>query len=132
VSDFRAAVEAKDIDGVLACLHEEVVFRSPIVFKPYVGRDALAPLLRAVAELLEDFRYTREIASDGGDRALVFQARVGDRDVEGCDFIHIGAQGLIEEFFVMVRPLSGALALAEAVARRLGVPAADAELPGAA
>jgi hypothetical protein len=36
--------------------------------------------------------------------------------VEGCDFLHLDADGLIDEFTVMVRPLSAAQALSEAMA----------------
>ena len=51
-----------------------------------------------------------------GDRPTpVFATRVGDRDIEGCDFLHENSDGLIDEFVVMVRPLSGALALADAM-----------------
>jgi hypothetical protein len=58
-------------------------------------------------------------AADGADHALVFQARIGDRDVEGCDFLHVNDDGLIDELSVMVRPLSAAVALAEAMQREL-------------
>jgi hypothetical protein len=117
---FRSAIEAGDIEATLALLAEDVVFRSPVVFKPYHGRDAVAPLLQAVSRVFEDFRYEREIgASDARDHALVFSARVGDRELEGCDFLHIDEQGLIDDFRVMVRPLSGALALAEAMKAEL-------------
>jgi hypothetical protein len=117
---FRAAVEAGDIDAAVSLLADDVVFRSPVVFKPYRGRDAVAPLLHAVAQVFMDFRYVREIgAQDANEHALVFQARVGDREVEGCDFIHTDDRGLIDDLLVMVRPLSGALALAEAMRDRL-------------
>jgi limonene-1,2-epoxide hydrolase len=116
VHPFRAAVEARDIDAAIALLAEDVVFRSPVVFKPYRGRDAVAPLLHAVAHVFEDFRYVREIgAPDASDHALVFEARVGSRQIEGSDFLHVGDDGTIDELTVMVRPLSGALALAEAM-----------------
>ena len=72
--------------------------------------------------MFEDFRYTRMIG-DERDHALVFRARVGDRQIEGCDFLHVGEDGLISEFVVMVRPLSGALALAEAMRAQLSAPA---------
>ena len=36
--------------------------------------------------------------------------------VNGCDFIHVNDDGLIDDFKVMVRPLSGAKALSEAMA----------------
>ena len=117
---FRSAIEADDIEAALALLAEDVVFRSPVVFKPYRGRDAVAPLLRAVSRVFEDFRYEREIgAPDARDHALVFSARVGDRELEGCDFLHIDEQGLVDDFRVMVRPLSGAIALAEAMRAEL-------------
>ena len=35
---FRDAVLARDMDAVEALLAEDVVFRSPAVFKPYEGR----------------------------------------------------------------------------------------------
>lgn len=117
---FRAAIEAQDIEAALALLAQDVVFRSPVVFKPYHGREAVAPLLLAVSRVFEDFRYEREIgAPDAGDHALVFNARIGDRKLEGCDFLHTNEHGLIDDFCVMVRPLSGALALAEAMKAEL-------------
>jgi hypothetical protein len=117
---FRAAIEANDMQAAVGLLADDVVFRSPIVFKPYRGRDQVALLLQAVSRVFEDFRYVREIgAPDAHDHALVFHARVGDRQLEGCDFLHSDEHGLIDDFAVMVRPLSGALALAEAMRAQL-------------
>ena len=120
MQQFRDAIENRDIDAVVALLADDVVFRSPVVYAPYRGRAQVEVLLRAVSQVLEDFHYIREIgAPDAADHALVFRARVGDREVEGCDFIHVNEAGLIDEFFVMFRPLSGVLALAEAMKRQL-------------
>lgn len=120
MTPFREAIEAMDIERAVELLADDVTFRSPIVFKPYRGRDEVTVLLQAVARVFEDFRYIREIgAPDGHDHALVFEARVGSRQVEGCDFLHTNHDGLIDEFVVMVRPLSGALALAEAMQAQL-------------
>jgi hypothetical protein len=117
---FRAAVEARDIEAAIALLADDVVFRSPAVFTPYKGREAVGTLLRAVFEVFEDFRYTREIgAPDAADHALVFEARVGDKQLEGCDFLHQTPDGTIDELTVMVRPLKGVLALAEAMRLKL-------------
>lgn len=116
---FREAVEAHDLDAVVELLAEDVVFTSPVVFKPYTGRAITAAILRAVAEVFEDFRYVRGIGDPGGpDHALVFTARVGDRRIEGCDFLHVDDDGFIDELTVMVRPLSGAQALAAAMGAR--------------
>lgn len=117
---FRTAVEAGDVDAAVRLLADDVEFRSPAGYAPYRGRDAAARLLHAVAQVFEDFRYVDEIGEPGGRRlALVFRARVGDREVEGCDFLHENEDGAIDEFVVMVRPLSGLLALAEAMKARL-------------
>ncbi|CAL9641742.1 nuclear transport factor 2 family protein [Streptomyces sp. Tu 3180] len=117
---FRKAVEAGDLDAAVALLAEDVVFTSPVVFKPYTGKPVTEVILRTVAEVFEDFRYVRGIDDAGGrDHALVFTARVGDREIEGCDFVHVGDDGLIDELTVMVRPLSGAQALAAAMGARL-------------
>jgi hypothetical protein len=128
---FRSAIETGDTDRVLELCSPDVVFNSPVVFRPYQGREALGVILRAVARVFEDFRYEREIGGEGAsDHALLFRARVGDRELHGCDFLHVGEDGLIDEFTVMVRPRSAMLALAEAmntevlaVQRELGVQA---------
>jgi hypothetical protein len=117
---FRAAVEAKAITDVPELLAPEIVFNSPVVHKPYHGRETVAGLLYAVFHVFEDFRYVNEYASaDGRDHALLFSARVGDRELEGCDFIHDDDNGLIDEFTVMVRPLSAAHALRDAMVLKL-------------
>ncbi|CAM5653515.1 nuclear transport factor 2 family protein [Streptomyces coeruleorubidus] len=113
---FREAVEALDLDAAEALLAQDVVFTSPVVFKPYTGKPITAAILRAVSGVFEDFRYVREINdASGRDHALVFTARVGDREINGCDFIHVDEDGLIDELTVMVRPLSAAQALAAAM-----------------
>jgi limonene-1,2-epoxide hydrolase len=115
-ASLRTALEARDLDAAVALLAPDVVFRSPIVHQPYEGPDAVRALLEAVMAIFEEFRYERVIgAPDAADHALVFTTRVGDRDIEGCDFLHENADGLIDEFVVMVRPLTGALALADAM-----------------
>ena len=128
---FRSAIEAGDTDGVLELFSPDVVFNSPVVFKPYHGRETLGVILSAVMRVFEDFHYDREIGGEGAsDHALLFSARVGDRELHGCDFLHTGEDGLIDEMTVMVRPRSAMLALAEAmqaemlkVQRELGVEA---------
>lgn len=70
--------------------------------------------------VFEDFRYVREVgATDARHHALVFEARVGDKQLEGADFIQLDEDGLISDFTVMVRPLSAAMALAAAMRAQL-------------
>jgi len=114
---FRQAVEARDEAAIEALLAEDVVFTSPVAFKPYPGKPITAAILRGVMRVFDDFRYVREIAdSNGRDHALVFEATVDGKKITGCDFLHIDDDGLIDDFVVMVRPLSAATALSEAMA----------------
>ncbi|NKY88429.1 nuclear transport factor 2 family protein [Nocardia veterana] len=113
---FRQAVEARDMAAIEALLAENVVFTSPVAFKPYPGRAITAAILRGVMRVFEDFRYVREITDAGGrDSALLFEATVDGKQVNGCDFLHVDENGLIDDLKVMVRPLSAATALATAM-----------------
>ncbi|HNA49629.1 MAG TPA: nuclear transport factor 2 family protein [Mycobacterium sp.] len=128
---FRAAVEARDFDALPALFAEDVVFRSPIAHKPYRGRDTVAIILRAVSRVFEDLTYVREIGAPGAaDHALVFTARVGELDINGCDFLHVGEDGLIDEFTVMLRPLRAVTAFAEKMAVEFGKEMERAGLSG--
>ncbi|MEV6774098.1 nuclear transport factor 2 family protein [Nocardia sp. NPDC051030] len=116
---FRAAVEARDHAAIEALLADNVVFTSPVAFKPYPGKAITAAILRAVIQVFEDFRYVREIGEDDArDHALVFEASVDGKKLTGCDFLHLDDDGKIDELMVMVRPLSAATALAAAMGER--------------
>lgn len=114
---FRAAVEAGDIEAALATLSPDVVFHSPAVFHEYRGIETVGALLRIVFVTFEGFRYTDTLGGDDGApvHALIFRARVGERELEGMDLVRVGADGLIADFTVMIRPLSGLMALAQAL-----------------
>ena len=113
---FRRAVEERDEASIAAMLADDVVFTSPVAFKPYVGKPITAAILRGVLRVFEDFHYVREIHdSNGRDHAFVFETTVSGRKITGCDFLHFNEQSLIDDFTVMVRPLSGATALSEAM-----------------
>jgi ketosteroid isomerase-like protein len=118
---FREAIEGAlagtgDFDAVERLLADDVVFTSPAAFKPYPGRELTAAILRGVGRVFTDFRYQREIV-DGNQSALIFEANIADTGiaVQGCDFITTNDDGLISELTVMVRPLKGAQALADAM-----------------
>jgi hypothetical protein len=117
MKEFKAAVEARDFDAVPPLLAEDAIFRSPVVFSPFEGKAYVTAVLLAALRTLEDFKYVSEMTSeDGRESALVFKARVGDKAVHGCDFIHLNEDGLIDEFAVMIRPLSAVQAVGEAMA----------------
>lgn len=104
---FQAALERGDIETASAMLADNVVFRSPAVFEPYEGKAVTVVLLTAASRVFQDFRYVRTfIEEDGRGMALLFQAKVGTRHVEGVDLLRLNAHGLVDDFRVMVRPHS--------------------------
>jgi hypothetical protein len=115
---FKSAVESRDPSAMGETLADDVVFRSPVVYKPYEGREALGAVLSAVAQVFEDFRYSNQIES-GDTAVLAFSARVGDRELEGIDMLRFDDEDRIRELTVMVRPMSGVNALAEAMQAKL-------------
>jgi ketosteroid isomerase-like protein len=115
---FRRAAEGKDFSAVDDLFTEDVSFRSPVVYKPYEGRDALRMVLSAVVEVFEGFRYTDQI-EQGDTAVLLFKAEVDGRELDGIDVLRFADDGLIRELMVMVRPMSGMHALAEAMRERL-------------
>jgi hypothetical protein len=117
---FRRAIEADDHDAALATLAGDVVFRSPAVHKPYEGKETVAGILRLVATVFENFRYTNEWR-DGATTILFFEANVGERELQGVDILEENESGEIAVFTVMIRPLSGLQAVAATMAARLGL-----------
>ena len=101
-------------------VHAEAVFRSPVAHKAYHSAGALILALTTVSTVFEDFAYHREfVSADRLNVVLEFSAQIGGKELKGVDLIRFNAEGMIVEFEVMVRPLSGLQALAAAMGARL-------------
>jgi hypothetical protein len=122
---FKLSVEARDLDRMLAAFAEDAVLHSPITFKPFEGRAAIGQLLAILLEIFQEFHYTDELTAADGTKALIFRARVGDREAEGVDLIRFDDSGLIRDFTVMVRPRSAMEVLLREVSSRLVANAAS-------
>jgi hypothetical protein len=92
--------------GLDALLAEQVVFHSPVVHTPQVGRAMTTKYLSAAFHVFinESFHYTREIVG-GHDAVLEFQVDIDGISVNGVDMMKWDDEGKIIEFKVMVRPL---------------------------
>ncbi|GAA1099606.1 nuclear transport factor 2 family protein [Pseudonocardia alni] len=115
---FRAAIEAGDLDAAVALCRDDVEFRSPVVHRPYRGREALRPILGAVFTVFGGFHYVAGYSGDDG-HVLEFAATVGEREVQGVDILRTDEEGRIRELTVLVRPLSAAVALRDRMAPML-------------
>ncbi len=117
---WHEIIAGKNVSKLASIIHPDVVFRSPMVYKPYHGRDTLVFVLSQVIEIFEDFTYHRELMSDDGRSAfLEFTANIGDKSLKGLDLITFDADGKITEFEVLIRPMSGLMVLAEQMGKRM-------------
>jgi len=116
---FRRAAESKDLELLTETLCEDVVLHSPVLFRGFEGRDTVAAVLTHVAATLEDLTYTDELAA-GNTVALRFKANVGDKELEGIDFLELDEDGNVAELTVFMRPFSALTAFNEQMMVRLG------------
>ena len=123
---YRQAFAARDLDGLVALLADDVVFHSPVIADPgFEGRDSVAALLAIVLDAITDVEYTHELA-DGDTRILVANGQVLGKPIKATTLLEFNADGKIRDIWVMVRPLTGVVAIAEAI----GTPLAKRRGPG--
>jgi hypothetical protein len=115
---FRRAAESKDLDLLSETLCEDVVLHSPVLFRGFEGRDTVIAVLTHVAATLENFTYTDELAA-GDTVVLRFKAMVGDRELEGIDFLELDEEGSVRELTVFMRPFSALTTFNEQMKVRL-------------
>jgi hypothetical protein len=115
---FREAAEQHDISAAEELFAPGIVFHSPATFHPFIGRETVTQLLSIVADTFEDFRYTDQIEA-GDVHGLIFRAAIDGREIEGIDLLRLDEDGLIEDFTVMLRPISGLLPFAQAIGEKV-------------
>jgi 2,4-dienoyl-CoA reductase (NADPH2) len=120
LAKWHEMVAQQDMTGLSALLHPDAVFRSPMAHKPYASAQAVSLILNTVMAVFSNFEYHRQLATDDGlSVVLEFSAKVGDKALKGIDLIEFDEHGLIVDFEVMVRPMSGLQALGTEMGQRL-------------
>jgi hypothetical protein len=117
---FRRAAESKDLTLLAETLREDVELHSPVLFRGFEGREVVTQVLVQVAATLEDLTYIDEL-HEGKTVALRFKARVGDRELEGIDFLELDDEERVAVLTVFMRPMSALTAFNERMMERLGV-----------
>ncbi|MEZ5383368.1 MAG: nuclear transport factor 2 family protein [Microthrixaceae bacterium] len=118
IERWHAYLRGEDPDGLDALLDDDVVFYSPIVYTPQVGKAVTMLYLAAAKQTLpgskpsEDgsggggsaFTYVKQVLADD-TAVLEFETSIDGTYVNGVDIIRINDEGRIVEFRVMIRPL---------------------------
>ncbi|OTG76517.1 hypothetical protein B9T26_01515 [Acinetobacter sp. ANC 4169] len=120
VQRWHTMLQTGDMSILNELLAEDVVFRSPVAYNPYPGKQVVFFILSNVIQIFENFTYHREFyTEDGLNVVLEFSANVGEKKLKGIDMIRFNEQGQIIDFEVMLRPKSGLEALAAQMGQRM-------------
>lgn len=121
VKSWHEIVRKRDVALLDELLADDVVFYSPVVHTPQVGKAITAMYLKAAMHVFgnESFRYVREVAGES-DAVLEFETEIDGITINGVDMIRWNAEGRITEFKVMVRPLKAINLVHERMAAMLG------------
>ncbi len=106
LSTWHELVTSRNTKGLSALLADDVVFHSPVVHTPQVGKAVTTQYLAAAFHVFfnETFHYIREITGPR-DAALEFQVEIDGIMVNGVDMLKWNDEGQIMEFKVIIRPL---------------------------
>ena len=120
IQKWHDMIATRDMSLLSDLLADDVVFRSPVAFKPYEGKQVVFFILTNVIQVFENFTYHREFfTEDEQSVVLEFSAVVSEKQLKGIDMIRFNKQGQIVEFEVMIRSLSGLQALAAQMGERI-------------
>ena len=106
LSTWHDLVSSRNAKGLAALLSDDVVFHSPVVHTPQVGKAVTTQYLAAAFHVFfnETFKYVREVTGPR-DAVLEFQVEIDGIAVNGVDMIKWDEEGKIVEFKVLIRPL---------------------------
>jgi hypothetical protein len=106
IETWHRLVKERNARGLDALLAEDVVFHSPVVHTPQVGRSVTKMYLAAAFQVFfnASVRYVRELIGER-DAVLEFEVELDGVSVNGVDMIKWDDAGKITEFKVMLRPL---------------------------
>ena len=106
IENWHQVMRTGNVSTLPHILHDEVIFHSPVVHTPQIGKSKVIMYLSAATCVFEDtgFTYTREISGDG-QAMLEFTSVLDGVEINGVDIVSWDKNDLITDFKVMVRPV---------------------------
>lgn len=101
---FRTAWRTRELDPWMQALSPEVLLRSPVLRKPFTGRDAARELFGVLFEAFGAMQITSEFGDDAS-HTFFWRGELAGRCIQGVDLLRYDAEGRIAEISVMIRPL---------------------------
>jgi len=116
VHAFTAAMQRKDLDGMLSHMAENIVLKTPLAAGALRGKDALRPVVAALLRVVDSFVF-REFLQGPHHVSAFFGVTAGDIELDGVDYWRLNEAGLIEEMTVLWRPLPAVVAVKDKLDR---------------
>lgn len=106
LSTWHHLVSTRNTAGLADLLADDVVFHSPVVHTPQVGKPVTTQYLSAAFHVFfnDSFRYVQETTGPAS-AVLEFQVEIDGISVNGIDMLQWNDAGRITEFKVFIRPL---------------------------
>ena len=106
IDAWHQLISERNVAALDEVLADDVVFHSPVVHSPQNGKQLAKMYLSAAIVVLgnSDFAYVREVVGES-DAVLEFTCEINGTHINGVDMIHWNADGKIDDFKVMIRPL---------------------------
>ena len=106
IDAWHQLISERNVAALDEVLADDVVFHSPVVHSPQNGKQLAKMYLSAAILVLgnSDFAYVREVVGES-DAVLEFTCEINGTHINGVDMIHWNADGKIDDFKVMIRPL---------------------------
>ena len=118
LKDWHKAVKEQDLDLLSSIIAEDAELLSPAFWRPREGKEKVVAVLKAVTETFEGLSYTQEWVS-GNELILEFNTKVTGKSLKGIDRITLDENGKLKEIEVLIRPMNGLMALAQALGSKL-------------
>ena len=119
VHPFRAAWQTRDLDAWAGALAPDVMVHSPVIRRPFSGREAAAEVYGVLFDAFGQVEITEELSA-GDSHAFFWRGELGDRVIEGADLVRMDGQGRVREIRILIRPLVDIGVFAAAVGPQLG------------
>jgi hypothetical protein len=106
IAQWHNIIRELDPSGLAELLADDVVFYSPVVHTPQIGKAITTMYLSAAIRIFgsSPFRYVREVIGES-DAVLEFETEIDGIVINGVDMIKWNSDDKIVEFKVMIRPL---------------------------
>ena len=118
LAEWHRVVSEKDLASLLGLLADDVSLGAPPYWDKILGRELVHHLLGLIVNTIEEFTYHREW-QNGGELALEFTGRIGERELQGIDLISLDDRFAIQNLDVLMRPTNAVDALREAIAPQM-------------